>query len=95
MSNVLTDAEIDAALRNLPGWAKRGDAIERVFQFDSFVQAVEFVNKIAGAAEAANHHPDILINYNKVTLTLVSHDSGGVTQRDIRMAGKINEVVGR
>ena len=47
-----------------------------------------FVNKIAAAAEAANHHPDILINYNKVTLTLVSHDSGGVTQRDIRMAGK-------
>ena len=53
---------------------------------------MKFVNKIAAAAEAANHHPDILINYNKVTLTLVSHDSGGVTQRDIRMAGKINEL---
>ena len=54
-----------------------------------------FVNKIAAAAEGANHHPDILINYNKVTLTLVSHDSGGVTQRDIRMAGKINEIAER
>ena len=68
--------------------------IERVFQFDNFAQAMEFVNKIADAAETANHHPDILINYNKVTLTLVSHDSGGVTQRDIRMAGRINEVAG-
>jgi 4a-hydroxytetrahydrobiopterin dehydratase len=92
MSTVLTEPEIDAALRNLPGWARNGSAIERVFQFDDFVQAIVFVNKIADAAEAANHHPDILINYNKVTLTLVSHDSGGVTQRDVRMAGKINEV---
>jgi 4a-hydroxytetrahydrobiopterin dehydratase len=91
MSTVLTRPEIDAALRSLPGWASKGDTIERVFQFDDFAQAMEFVNKIARAAEAANHHPDILINYNKVTLTLVSHDSGGVTQRDVRMAGQINE----
>jgi 4a-hydroxytetrahydrobiopterin dehydratase len=55
---------------------------------------MEFVNKIAVAAEAANHHPDITISYNKVTLSLVSHDSGGVTQRDIRMAEKINDVAG-
>jgi len=53
---------------------------------------MEFVNRIAEAAEAVNHHPDILVNYNKVTLTLVSHDSGGVTQRDIKMAGRINEL---
>ncbi len=94
MSTVLSPSEIDQALRNLPGWTKNGQAIVRVFQFDNFLQAMEFVNRIAVAAEAANHHPDILINYNKVTLTLVSHDSGGVTQRDIRMAGKINEVNG-
>lgn len=94
MSTVLSPSEIDQALRNLPGWTKNGQAIVRVFQFDNFLQAMEFVNRIAVAAEAANHHPDILINYNQVTLTLVSHDSGGVTQRDIRMAGKINEVNG-
>jgi 4a-hydroxytetrahydrobiopterin dehydratase len=68
--------------------------VERVHQFDDFVQAMKFVNQIADAAQAANHHPDILINYNKVTLTLVSHDSGGVTQRDIRMAAKINQIAG-
>jgi 4a-hydroxytetrahydrobiopterin dehydratase len=95
MSTVLTGPEIDVALQSLPGWARKGGTIERVFQFDSFAQAMVFVNQIADAAEAANHHPDILVNYNKVTLTLVSHDSGGVTQRDIRMAGKINEVANR
>jgi 4a-hydroxytetrahydrobiopterin dehydratase len=93
MSTVLTEPEIDAALQNLSGWARKADTIERVFQFDDFGQAMVFVNQIADAAEAANHHPDILVSYNKVTLTLVSHDSGGVTQRDVRMAGKINEVV--
>jgi 4a-hydroxytetrahydrobiopterin dehydratase len=94
VSTVLSNSEIELALQNLPGWASRGDAIERVFKFPDFVQAMKFVNLIGAAAEAANHHPDILINYDKVTLTLVSHDSGGVTQRDIRMAGKINEVAG-
>ena len=94
MSNVLSASEIELALQKLPGWTSRGGSIERVFQFKNFLEAMEFVNKIAAAAEAANHHPDITINYNKVTLTLVSHDSGGVTQLDIRIARKINEVAG-
>ena len=94
MSTVLTASEIDQALHDLPGWTGDSNAIVRVFQFGNFLEAMEFVNKISAAAEASNHHPDILINYNKVTLTLVSHDSGGVTQRDIRMARKINEVAG-
>jgi 4a-hydroxytetrahydrobiopterin dehydratase len=83
---------VQQALQQLAGWRKNGDAIERVFQFGSFLQAMEFVNHIAEAAEAVNHHPDILINYSRVTLTLISHDSGGITQRDIRMAGRINEL---
>lgn len=95
MSTVLTNSEIDLALQNLPGWNRQGGGIERLFQFDNFVHAMEFVNRIADAAEAANHHADIVIHYNKVTLALVSHDSGGVTQRDIRMAGKINEIADR
>ncbi|HUI82893.1 MAG TPA: 4a-hydroxytetrahydrobiopterin dehydratase [Candidatus Binatia bacterium] len=92
MSTVLSDAEVENALQQLPGWRSTGKAIERVLQFDSFVKAMEFVNQIAEAAEAVNHHPDILISHNKVTLSLVSHDSGGVTQRDIRMAARINEL---
>ena len=92
MSTVLSEPEIQQALRQLPAWQKKGKAIERVFQFDNFVRAMEFVNQIAEASEAVNHHPDILISYNKVTLSLVSHDSGGVTQRDIKMAGRINQL---
>lgn len=92
MSKTLTDAEIQTALASLPGWTESGIAIERNYQFKDFVEAMKFVNKIADAAEAAGHHPDIHVSYNKVTLQLTSHDSGGVTQRDVKMAGKINEV---
>ncbi len=92
MSNVLSGAELLQALQNLPGWNVNGNVIERVFEFSNFVEAMGFVNRIAETAEAVNHHPDITINYNKVKLSLTSHDSGGVTQRDLRMAGKINEI---
>jgi len=92
MSAVLSQSDVDLALQKLPGWASRNRAIERVFQFADFAGAIRFVNRVAEAAEAANHHPDIAINYNKVTLTLISHDSGGVTQRDVRMAEKINGI---
>jgi 4a-hydroxytetrahydrobiopterin dehydratase len=92
MGMVLSDSEIQEALQKLPGWKKNGNTIERAFEFANFVKAMDFVNQIAEAAEAVNHHPDIHISYNKVSLVLVSHDSGGVTQRDVRMAGKINEI---
>ena len=89
---VLTDSEIQQALAKLPGWQRNGIAIQRTFQFPDFKAAMQFVNKVAEAAEQANHHPDIDIRYNKVTTTLVSHDSGGVTQRDVKMAEKINQI---
>jgi 4a-hydroxytetrahydrobiopterin dehydratase len=92
MSTVLSEVEVQQALRELAGWKQNGNAIDRLFQFDSFAKAMEFANQIAEAAEAVNHHPDILISYNKVTLSLVSHDSGGVTSRDIKMATRINEL---
>jgi 4a-hydroxytetrahydrobiopterin dehydratase len=92
MSTVLSEAEVQQALRELAGWKRNGNAIDRLFQFDSFAKAMEFANQIAEAAEAVNHHPDILISYNKVTLSLVSHDSGGVTNRDIKMAARINQL---
>jgi 4a-hydroxytetrahydrobiopterin dehydratase len=91
---VLTDAEIQQALGPLSGWHRNGIAIQRVFQFPDFKAAMLFVNKVAEAAELVNHHPDIDIRYNKVTTALVSHDSGGVTQRDVRMAEKINQIGG-
>ena len=92
MGTVLSGAELQQAVEGLTGWIVQGHAIERTFEFPNFVEAMGFVNRIAEAAEAINHHPDITINYNKVKLSLTSHDSGGVTQRDLRMAGKINEL---
>ena len=91
---ILTDSEIQQALSNLKGWQRQGKAIERIFEFPDFKAAMQFVNKIADAAEQANHHPDIDIRYNKVTMALVSHDAGGVTQRDVKMARRINEIAG-
>jgi 4a-hydroxytetrahydrobiopterin dehydratase len=89
---VLTDAEIQQALSSLTGWQRAGKAIQRVFEFPDFRAAMSFVNKVADAAEQANHHPDIDIRYNKVTMSLISHDSGGLTQRDVRMAHRINDI---
>ena len=91
---VLTDAEIQQELTSLNGWQRNGSAIQRVFRSPDFKAAMQFVNKIAEAAEQANHHPDIDIRYNTVTMALVSHDSGGVTKRDVRMAGTINKIAG-
>ena len=91
---ILTESEIQQALGTLKGWQRQGKAIERIFEFPDFKAAMQFVNKIANAAEQANHHPDIDIRYNKVTLALVSHDAGGVTQRDVKMARRINEIAG-
>ncbi len=91
---VLTDSEIQKALGSLSGWERNGITIQRIFRFADFKEAMKFVNKIADAAEQANHHPDIDIRYNTVTMALVSHDSGGVTQRDVRMAGVINGIAG-
>ena len=91
---VLTDAEIQQALASLGGWQRNGGAIQRIFRFPDFKLAMQFVNKVADAAELVNHHPDIDIRYNTVTMALISHDSGGVTQRDVRMAGTINKIAG-
>ena len=90
----LSEPEIQKALGELKRWKRNGNAIERVFEFPSFMPGIEFVNKVARAAEEANHHPDITINYNKVTMSLTSHDSGGVTARDVKMAKKIDELGG-
>ena len=89
---VLTDAEIQQELATLNGWQHNGTAIQRIFRFPDFKAAMQFVNKVAETAERANHHPDIDIRYNTVTMALVSHDSGGVTQRDVRMASTINKI---
>ncbi|MEM1329072.1 MAG: 4a-hydroxytetrahydrobiopterin dehydratase [Planctomycetota bacterium] len=90
----LSEAEINEALDKLPDWSLVGDAIQRNYQFDDFVASMAFVNKVADAAEARQHHPDILIRYNKVMLTLSTHDAGGITQKDFDLAAEADAFAG-
>lgn len=82
----LTDEAIENLRAALPDWSVIGDAIQRTFGFEDFKAAMTFVNRVADLAEAAQHHPDIMIRYNKVTLTLTTHDAGGLTQKDADLA---------
>ncbi|HZR24040.1 MAG TPA: 4a-hydroxytetrahydrobiopterin dehydratase [Vicinamibacterales bacterium] len=75
-----TDAE--QKLRSLSGWTLEGDTITKQFTFKDFLEAIAFVNRLAPEAEKADHHPDILINYKRVTLTYSTHDQGGLTEKD-------------
>lgn len=86
---LLTDEEIEGSLAGLPGWKRTGDTIVKTFTFKNFLEALAFVNRIAEPAEAMNHHPDVAIHWNKVTLTLWTHASGGLTARDIDLARAI------
>jgi 4a-hydroxytetrahydrobiopterin dehydratase len=86
----LDDAGIEAALRGLPGWAREGQAIRKTYRFPDFKGSMAFVVKVALHAEAMDHHPDILVSYAQVTLTLWSHDAGGLTERDVALARRID-----
>lgn len=84
----LTDEQIAARLPSLPAWRLADGLLERTFAFADFVAAVRFVHAVADAAEEANHHPDIDIRWNRVRLALVTHDSGGITEKDFALAAR-------
>ncbi|HEY7633485.1 MAG TPA: 4a-hydroxytetrahydrobiopterin dehydratase [Thermoleophilaceae bacterium] len=86
----LTDEDVQAKLSDVDGWAKSGDAIEKVFEFEDFSGSVDFVNQLTPVANAMNHHPDLAISWNKVTVTLSTHSEGGLTDADFELAGKID-----
>ena len=88
--SVLTPEIVQERLRSLPEWKLEGKEIVRHYEFPDFVTAMAFVNQVAEKAEQAGHHPDIDIRYNKVKLALVSHDKGGLTERDMKMAQALN-----
>lgn len=82
----LSDSEIKAQLQSLPEWSEVGGTITRTYQFADFVRAIAFVQRVADYAERVQHHPDMLIRYNKVTLTVSTHDAGGLTKNDFELA---------
>ena len=86
----LSESEIDKQLKAVPEWKRQGNQITRLYVFSDFVAAMAFVNHVADLAEKADHHPDIQISYRKVTLTLSSHDAGGLTAKDFALAKQID-----
>jgi 4a-hydroxytetrahydrobiopterin dehydratase len=91
--STLSHAEIASRLTARPDWRIEGGELARTFQFASFRDAVTFVNKVAGLAEEANHHPDIDIRFNRVRLALISHDAGGLTDKDFALAANADRLV--
>lgn len=91
MRNKLSDLEIQRALGRLAGWARRGDTLTKTYTFGTFADGIAFVNRVAKAADARNHHPDIDIRYTKITCILSTHDAGGVTAADLELAEEIEK----
>ena len=91
---VLESSELEAEVGKLPGWEVREGALEKPFKRGDFNGSMAFLNRIAEAADAADHHPDVSISWDTVTLRWVSHSAGGITAADVRMAGKSDELAG-
>ncbi len=91
--NALSLAEVEYALQDIPEWRVEHGKLVRVWTFADFVQAMTFVNRVAEIAEEAGHHPDIDMRYSRVTLGLVTHDAGGITEKDLAMARRLSEIL--
>ncbi len=88
----LTTKQIGLHLKAVPNWSKRARTILRTFKFEGFLNSLDFINRIARRAQKINHHPDIDIRFNKVTLKLTTHDEGGITEKDFSLAQHCDEV---
>src|SRR5262245_9862317 len=91
-ATLLTEDEISVRLAGAGAWLRKGAQIERTVKLKNFVEAMKFVNAVAEIAERHNHHPDIDIRWNKVTLVLSTHSAGGLTEKDFALAGEIDRV---
>jgi 4a-hydroxytetrahydrobiopterin dehydratase len=90
---LLSDEEIGREMQSVPGWTRDGDAITRTAELATFPAAIAFVNRVAEAAEEADHHPDIDIRYRKVRLELSTHSAGGLTGKDFALAQRIDHLL--
>lgn len=91
LRELLSDIAIQRELGSLDGWSRKGAALVKTFQFRTFPEAIAFINRVADAAERANHHPDMDIRYNRVICSLSTHDVGGITQNDLDLARAMDE----
>jgi 4a-hydroxytetrahydrobiopterin dehydratase len=88
----LHSKQIKLHLQAIPNWSKRTQTIHRTFKFEGFLKGIDFVNRVAKKAQTMNHHPDIYIRFDQVTLTLTTHDLGGITEKDFLLAKQCDEV---
>ena len=95
MSDHLDPVQLDAELATLPGWTLKGNAIERQFTITSFPDAVALLTRLAFEAEAADHHPDFVLEYRRLTVRFWTHTASGVTQKDVDAARIANRLVGQ
>lgn len=86
MVEKLSEAQVEEGLGSLGEWSRSGDSIQRTYSFADFLGSIAFVNRVADHAEEVQHHPDILVRYSKVTLTLSTHDCGGLSEKDLAFA---------
>lgn len=92
MPDLLSDRDLEDALKKIPMWDRKGDSLQRVLEFDDFMEGIDFVNLLADVAEEARHHPDIDIRYRRITLNLTTHDAGGLTEADLELARRIDHL---
>jgi 4a-hydroxytetrahydrobiopterin dehydratase len=90
MADLLSDDEISSRLAELDGWERDGDRIKKTFERGDFVGSVEFVKSLVEPAEGMNHHPDLELSWDKVTVSITNHAAGGLTEADFELAGKID-----
>lgn len=88
----LSQAEIERELATLPGWEFAANSLQKEYQFNAYMDGVQFAAKVAELAEEMNHHPDLGVGYRKVRVATSSHDAGGVTERDVRLARRIDSL---
>jgi 4a-hydroxytetrahydrobiopterin dehydratase len=88
----LTAKQVSLQLKAVPDWSKRAQTIHRTYKLADFLKSIDFVNQIARQAQINNHHPDINIRYDKVALTLTTHDEGGITEKDFALARQSDEI---
>jgi 4a-hydroxytetrahydrobiopterin dehydratase len=93
MSELLENDELASALKKCPEWDYEKKSLVRTIEFEEFTDAIDFVNDLAEIAEEAQHHPDIVIKHTKVSLKLTTHDAGGVTEHDIELAQRLDNLV--
>jgi 4a-hydroxytetrahydrobiopterin dehydratase len=87
----LSEAQIGDELKALPGWDYQDNSLRKLFRFNEFMDGIRFIGRIAELAEAADHHPDMHINYTRVTFICSTHSEGGVTDKDVRLARQIEQ----